>query len=107
MTDEIKLPESVAWLYEATDGRRLLDFKPNPSSAGTWHPLYAADQMRSAVLQAKEQERERCRTACLSVNEDAENVASLADVAHFDRASYIAGYQDAAVDCDEAIRSSK
>lgn len=34
--------QPVAWLYEATDGRRVLDFQPNPNSAGTWRPLVFA-----------------------------------------------------------------
>lgn len=52
-------------------------------------------------------ERERCRAACLSVNGDAEEAANSSDVTLFDSDSYIAGYQDAAIDCDEAIRQEQ
>jgi len=34
---------------------------------------------------------------------DAAEAADASDVAHFDRESYIAGYQDALVDLDEAL----
>lgn len=40
-----------------------------------------------------------CREACLEVGKDAQEAAKAKDAT-----DYVAGYQDAAVDCDEALR---
>lgn len=47
-------------------------------------------------------ERERCRSACIAVNESAAEAASAAKP---HESTYVDGYQDAAIDCDEAIRN--
>jgi hypothetical protein len=44
------------------------------------------------------------RDICLQAGEDAREMAKKADVALYDVESYISGYQDCAVDIDEAIR---
>jgi len=42
---------------------------------------------------------DKCRSACLAVGSDAEEAAKAKDAT-----GYVAGYQDAAVDCDEELR---
>lgn len=101
----VELPEPVGQWYEYRDAfdrtRTVVSYSMVPSATPIKVlDLYTADQVRQAVLA----ERQRNREACLDVSKDAEAAASLGDVRRYDRASYIAGYQDAAVDCDEAIR---
>lgn len=59
----------------------------------------APELAKFAELVARE-----CRTLCLDVGKDARGAAAKPDVAHHDADAYVDGYQDSAVDCDEAIR---
>jgi dGTP triphosphohydrolase len=57
------------------------------------------DLLREAWDAARSSCIEECRAACLSVGSDAHEAAQAKDAT-----DYIAGYQDASVDCDEALR---
>lgn len=72
-------------------------------TAGHADGVLTADLLAFAELVAQA-ERERCREICLEVNKGALEASESSDVRHYDAPSYMAGYQDAAVDCDEAIR---
>lgn len=68
-------------------------------------PVYVSQSMATAgkVLDAKDagwnEAIEAAREACIEVGKDAHEAAKAKDAT-----DYVAGYQDASVDCDEALR---
>lgn len=84
----------VLWKGEITS-RRIAMGLPFPDDYDE-SPKYA---MHSLVEAEVLSERDACRDACMSVNADAEYAAKAKDAT-----TYKDGYQDAAIDCDEAIR---
>lgn len=64
-----------------------------------WEDEEGASPYYSAILREAADALEKCRALCLEVGSDAHEAAKAKDAT-----DYVAGYQDAAVDCDEAIR---
>lgn len=77
----------------------------NYRTAGTREADEMWQELQACVARLVAAEREACRADCISVNKDAREASMKRDVLSFHNESYVAGYQDAAIDCDEAIRA--
>lgn len=90
--NQVVLLEVGDWIIPEPDGKHFYPVKPDIFEA-TYEPNTPTNELHLPTVA-------RCREIALSVGENANEAAKAKDAT-----DYIAGYQDCAVDVDEAIRS--